>query len=477
LYFLCAMLPSMEVNRPFSDDDWNATPEPVKQYIVQLEQTIVPLTKQVEEVEKHLENLENKPNRNSQNSNKPPSSDPPFNKSKKKRKKSKRKKGAQQGHKGHKQKLLEPTKTENIVPQICSCGCSVFNPDSLQPYYTHQEIELPEIKMDVSHFILHQGKCDKCGKIAKAQIPMEHRTGYGPRLSALVAEMSGIQGESRDTVRNFCNSVLNFSISKGAIQNIIDRASQALEPVYKKIGNIARQEEINYIDETSWFQNGALNWLWTMVNCTVAFFMIHKNRSKEAFMELIQDWTGILVSDNYGTYVKWVNLRQTCLAHLIRKAKGLSEKKDKVTQKFGENVMKELQLLCHWAKDPPDEKQWREFYQRFIDLIFDHREIKGETGTLARSLIKHIDSLWVFLEVNQVEPTNNRAERAIRFGVLWRKRSKGTQSEKGNRWVERILSFKQTCQMHSLPSFPLLVDAIESFFKEQEPDLSWLNRE
>ena len=107
-------------------------------------------------------------------------------------------------------------------------------------------------------------------------------------------------------------------------------------------------------------------------------------------------------------------------------------------------------------------------------MIFDHHQQKNEAGSLARSLIKQIDSLWVFLEVSGVEPTNNRAERVLRFGVLWRKRSKGTQSEKGNRWVERVLSFKQTCQMRSLPSFPLLVDAIDSYFKEQKPNLDWI---
>jgi transposase len=322
--------------------------------------------------------------------------------------------------------------------------------------------------------ILNKGKCHNCGKIVKAKVPKEHQSGYAPRLSALIAEMSGIQGNSRETVRTFCKSVLNFSISIGAIQKVVDRASAALIPIYDKIGQLARENDINHVDETSWFRNGKLNWLWVMVNSTVAYFMIHKNRSKEAFLELIQDWKGILVSDNYGTYKKWVHLRQTCLAHLIRKAKALSEAKDKVSQNFGKKILKELQLLCHWAKAPPDQDQWCEFYQRFIDLIFDHQQQKNEAGALARSLIKQIDSLWVFLEVSGVEPTNNRAERVLRFGVLWRKRSKGTQSEKGNRWVERILSFKQTCQMRSMPSFPLLVDAIDSYFKEQKPNLDWL---
>lgn len=464
----------MKANRPFSDDDWHSTPEPVKQYIISLEQTIALLIKKVEALEKRTEKLESSVNKNSQNSSKPPSSDGPFKKPENKRKKSKRKKGAQKGHKGHKQELLEPTQQQIILPEDCDCGCATFIPGTQESYYTHQEIELPEIKMDVYHFILHKGKCQECGQLLKAKVPQGHQTGYGPRLSALIAEMSGIQGNSRETVRTFCKSVFNFSISTGAIQRVVDRVSAALEPIYDRIGELARKSDINHVDETSWFQNGALNWLWVMANCTVAYFMIHRNRSKEAFLELIQDWTGILVSDNYGTYVKWVHLRQTCLAHLIRKAKGLSEKKDKVTQHFGREIVKELQLLCHWAKDPPDEEQWREFYQRFIDLIFDHHQEKGDAGTLARSLIRHIDSLWVFLEVSGVDPTNNHAERMLRFGVLWRKRSKGTQSEKGNRWVERILSFKQTCQMRSLPSFPLLVDAIDLFFKEQKPNLSWL---
>jgi transposase len=86
-----------------------------------------------------------------------------------------------------------------------------------------------------------------------------------------------------------------------------------------------------------------------------------------------------------------------------------------------------------------------------------------------------MDSLWVFLAQHGVEPTNNRAERALRFGVQWRKRSLGTASAKGNRWVERILSLKETCRLHARATYTVLVDAITSFFQGHRPDLSWLN--
>src|SRR5262245_8958480 len=67
--------------------------------------------------------------------------------------------------------------------------------------------------------------------------------------------------------------------------------------------------------------------------------------------------------------------------------------------------------------------------------------------------------------------------RALRFGVLWRKRSLGTASDKGNHWVERILSLKETCRLHARATYTVLVDAITSFFHGQQPDLSWINGE
>jgi transposase len=441
---------------PFSEGDWQQTPRPVQAFLVAL-------VKRIEELERRL-------NQDSNNSSRPPSSDSPFKK--KARKEKKRKSGAKKGHQGHRQVMLEPTETVHVKPERCCCGNREFG--DTKPYYTHQEIELPEIEMKVTHFILHEGRCRACGKINKAQVPAGHQSGYGARLSALIGEMAGIQGNSRATVQGFCSSVLNMTMSKGAVQKVIDRVSEAIKPYYEGIGRVAREAKINHIDETSWFMNGVLMWLWAMANTAVAFFMIHPRRSKEAFSALIEDWAGILVSDGFKVYQQWIELRQTCLAHLIRKARELSQRKDSEIAAFGRWAMAELQRLCHMAHAPPSVGQWRAFYARLSRLISENHDRKDSAGKFARRLVREMDSLWVFLEVQGVEPTNNRVERALRPGVLWRKRSQGTASDKGNRWVERILSLKQTCSIQSRPTFPILVEALECYFKEQNPDLSWI---
>jgi len=302
----------MEIKRPFSLSEWLAIPEAVRTHIEAQDQAIQELITEVKLLNKRIEQLENRLNQNSQNSNKPPSSDGPFKRPQKKGDKKKRKRGAQKGHKGYRQQRLKPTRIIKIHPQHCSCGNGDFRSSRLKSYYTHQVIELPKIPMDVTHYILQQGKCQQCGQTVKATLADEIQSGYGPRFSALIAELSGTEGMSRQAVQRFCNSVLDVPISVGGIQKVLDRASEAIKPIYERIGRIARTSGVNGIDETSWFENGKLKWLWTMVNKSVCFFLVHPNRSQKAFEALIEDWNGILISDDYGVYKNWVNHRQLC---------------------------------------------------------------------------------------------------------------------------------------------------------------------
>jgi len=464
----------MSIQRPFSEADWLATPQPVRQYVQSLEQRIEQLEKSVLQLLQRIEQLESRLNQNSQNSNKPPSSDPPYQRPAREVKKSKRRRGGQKGHKGHRQQMLKATEILTMAPGPCSCGCTRQRVGSLRSFYTHQWIELPEIAMQVKHVVLKKAQCSSCGRWVKAQLPREYQSGYGPRFSALVAELSGIQGISRQAVEDFIENVFAVPISTGAIQKVIDRVCEALAPVHQAIGAAVRRAPVNHVDETSWRQAGVLKWLWTMTNCQAAFFMVHSNRSRKAFEALIENWTGILVSDNYPLYRNWVNQRQVCLAHLIRKASGLAERTDGGCRRFGEQLKNFLQQLCAFAHAPPGKKKWTEFYTQLMLLLWLFEGAQDDAGRLSREILREIDSLWVFLDEAGVEPTNNRAERALRFAVLWRKRSNGTQSEKGNRWVERLLSFRQTCRLRSQATFPLLVDTLNAYFKEQTPNLSWL---
>jgi len=447
------------------DEDWQQTPPSVRSLVSRLQQIIAQLVERVEELEARL-------GQNSQNSSRPPSSDPPQQRAKRKKSKGKGKPGAKKGHKGCQQSVLEPSKTVPVPPPVCPCGGQEFV--GLRAFHTHQHIELPEIKMDITHFILQEGECVVCGTTRKGSVPEGFETGYGPRFTGLMGELSGSQRSSRRAVKDFCQSVLGIPISVGAIQRCVDRVSQAILPYYEAIAARARSLTVNHVDETPWYQHGVLAWLWVMVNHTVGFFSVKASRSKKAFEELIGHWAGILVSDAYGAYRKWAQQRQTCLAHLIRRAKGLSERKDAAISRLGERVAGELDRLIQWAHAPPTQGEVTTWYARMCHLVDQYRGRKDEAGKFARHLEAEMAHLWVFLLEEGVEPTNNRAERALRFAVLWRRMMQGSFNGKGDRWVERILSLRETCRLRAVPTYPILVDALRCSLQNKAPDVSWI---
>jgi transposase len=245
--------------------DWQQTPLRVRRVM----QTL--LTR--------LDALEARLHQDSSNSSRPPSTDTPATKRQRRTTAAARRKpGAKPGPPGHPQVLLEPTLTVSRFPQACPCGHQGCV--ALTPYHTHQVIELPVIRPEGMHWLLHQGRCRSCGTLCKATVPGDQVSGYGPRLTGFVGEMAGIVGASRSAVQDLCASAFGIPLSKGAIQKMVDRVSAAILPHYTAIGDVVRTSLVNYIDETSWLTSGDRRWLWVMANPLGAYFQIHLHRSR-----------------------------------------------------------------------------------------------------------------------------------------------------------------------------------------------------
>jgi transposase len=213
-----------------------------EQTLLMMHQLIVLLFVVIQQQTARIAALEARLSQNSRTSDRPPSSDPPFV-TKPSFSTTKGTPGAKPGHSGHRQALLAPTEIIEVKPEPCACGQREF--PATTPYYTHQVVELPEIRMAVTHVVLHETRCSRCGHILKAELPAQYRYGYGPRLTALIGELSGSQRDSRSTVQEFCQSVLGVAISLGAIQRSVDRVSEAIRPHYEAIATKARQAPVN----------------------------------------------------------------------------------------------------------------------------------------------------------------------------------------------------------------------------------------
>ena len=92
-----------------------------------------------------------------------------------------------------------------------------------------------------------------------------------------------------------------------------------------------------------------------------------------------------------------------------------------------------------------------------------NRDVRGT----CRELYEHGQWLWTFLRHEEIEPTNNAGERALRHAVIWRKLSFGTQSATGSRFVETMLTVIETCRQQGRNVFAFLTAAVEAHLGHQ----------
>ena len=86
----------------------------------------------------------------------------------------------------------------------------------------------------------------------------------------------------------------------------------------------------------------------------------------------------------------------------------------------------------------------------------------AKTSGTCKRLLKVKAALWTFVDHEGIEPTNNFGEQIIRIGVMWRRVSFGTQSERGNRFVERMLTVTATCRQQDRNVLDYVTAAVEA---------------
>lgn len=449
---------------PISTEDWEKTPATVQAVIPllweenqALKVQMVQLQNQVEKLQAEVAKLRERVSKNSQNSSKPPSSDPPQTPRYPKSEPSGEKKGGRKGHHGHGRKLKGPEEVSRIVkslPTVCKdCGTLLMGEDP-EPE-RHQVSEVPKIVPEIVEYQRHTLKCRVCGARNQAEWPKEMPTGsFGERLQGLIGYLGGRFGVSQRDMEEMLETVFQVEIGLGSIPAQQQRVSQALkQPVEAAQKYVQTQKAVN-LDETGWHELAKQVWLWVCTTPSVTVFRIFQGRSGSGAAELLGDhYAGTVGSDRYSAY-NWLDplYRQVCWAHLKRDFQAWVERggESAVVGRMLLARLKQFFSLWHRVRDGTLSRvdfqtAMRPIRDEVVGLLeigtlLDHRE----TCRTSHNILKVKQALWTFVDREGVEPTNNAAERALRRGVIWRRRSYGTQSKNGSLFVERILTTVMT---------------------------------
>jgi transposase len=428
-----------------------------------------------------IEELAEKLERNSGNSHHPPSSDGPGAAARGKRRptkgKSKRKRGGQKGRRGAHRSLVEPGKVDETVDLFpCACeGCAAALPrvpDSDARRY--QQFEWLLGRGWVKEWRRHEVECLRCGHRTLAafdpqQIPASP---FGPRLVAHVAMLTGAYHLSRRATQRLLREMFGIDVSLGAISKMEGRASAALESAYEEAVGEAQQAPVKHADGTTWLLAGITMSLWTFASAMTTVYRIFDDGCRDTIRPLFGKLVGILVSDRASVFGFWdMALRQVCWAHLLRKFVAFSER-DGPAGELGREMLTYAALVFdywHGLQDGTLTRDefvaWMRPVQRQFEAVLQ-RAVAAELPRMSgscRDILAHRDALWTFVTHEGVEPTNNHAERELRPGVLWRKRSFGSQSERGLRFVERVMTVVHTARKRGIDVLDFVVRSVAAY--------------
>ena len=443
----------------------NKLPDTKDQRIAELEKQLAQALVMIQKLQKEVEELKRAGKRQAA----------PFARRKwvERPKKSGRKKG--QGQFSHRAKptIKQITETKTAKLHGCpECGGKVREIHKHDQY----ETDIPVIEVKTTHFITYSGYCGECHKRVRSRHPDQtsQATGaagvlVGPRAKALATDLKHRLGVSYGKVSEVLQDAFGLQVSRSGWCQSDQKLSNTAQPVYEALLEMIRQCSVVHADETGWRIGTLAAWLWVFTNREATVYVIRANRSSDVVIDVLgQEFKGILASDCFLAYDEkrlsaW--LKQKCVSHLLTDLKEMKESKSGRALQFARQMTIVLQeaLALKRQKSSLDPftffQRTRDLETRLDALIAPHRRLSDQDNArFAKRLRKHRPHLLRFLYVNELDATNNLAERMLRPAVITRKTNGCNRSKLGAAAHAILSSVLVTCRQHSIPILDYLVE-------------------
>jgi len=396
----------------------------------------------------------------------------PFRRRERKPKSEHKPSGRRPGH--DPARRMEPPQVDQTVQTPlgkCCPGCGGCLVDWAE--HVHYVVDIPPVIPVVVAHTTESATCSGCGQrwnSQPAELPST-ATGaagvmLGHRAAALATQMRTQLGAPLRKIAAYFTQVFGLPISHGGVLGLLKRANKALEPTHSHLIEQLRKSSGVCVDETGWRMANESAWAWVFTSSNTTCYVINKGRDHGVVLSLLgSDFDGVLQSDCFLAYLPLPYKKAKCLAHILKALKELEALQTEDDVGFSRDsiaLLKEAiglerqrektspevySILCRGLENRLDQLLAREFT--------DSMNLK-----LAKRLRRYRDEWFVFLYNEDVEPTNNQAERQIRPFVLQRKISAGNRSEWGAGLQARIMSVFSTAAQRGLSFIDLLVKAL-----------------
>ena len=312
----------------------------------------------------------------------------------------------------------------------------------------------------VRHFRVHVGHCRRCGRRVQGRHELQTSDALGaaasqigPAAQAAAVVLNKQAGLSHGKVSAVFQNLFGIALCRGASARIGLRAAARLEPDYRAILADVRASERLSADETGWRIGGWPAWLHDWVGDRATAYAIDPHRSAAVLERVIGgDWDGILSHDGFASYDRFTGaVHQQCVAHVLRRAREMLETATRGAVRFPRQVIELFTDAIHLRRrhlrgelSADDLAATRDRFDDRLLALTERPRADPANERLAEHLWRHSHEWFPFLTDPTIEPTNGRAEQALRPAVVNRKVWGGNRTAAGARAQGVVMSVLET---------------------------------
>ena len=322
--------------------------------------------------------------------------------------------------------------------------------------------EIPPVRPHVVKVITYHALCPVCGPVETSH-PLQTSYGQGaakvqlgPRALALSACLNKVHGLTMRKTCRVLQDLCGLRLTAGGLSQALFRVAGRVKAVYEDLVETIRGSPAVFADETSWWVGGPGYWLWVFTTAEQTVYRVDHSRGSQVVREILgEDFGGMLVSECLSSYDPAEYTKHKCIAHHLRaisKAMDLAGTTDRGYLLEWKCFFHGVIALYHLREvlGREDFAAKRCAMERWSDALLSKPVGQSGDVSVRNRLLKQRRHLLGCLYEPAAEPTNNRAERALRSAVIARKISCGNKTERGRDCWQILSSIGATCQQQAI---------------------------
>jgi predicted RecB family nuclease len=320
------------------------------------------------------------------------------------------------------------------------------------------------IRKAIIEFVGGQGYCTKCQKY---HIPPDIRKiginqFYGRGIKAWVVYQRVAVRVPYELLSEALEEQFNEKIPAKSFVTFIKDFSKYYAGTEEIITQQLLKSQFVHVDETPVNIQGINQYVWVFTNENYVFFRLTETREATIVHEFFSDYKGVLISDFYPGYDSICCKQQKCWVHLVRELNDdlwktpFDTEYEKFVVRVKNLIIPIMETIQKYGLKKRNLNKFKKQVDEFYQEVIVGKNYKSElTLKYQKRFVRYCNSLFTFLEEDNIPWHNNTAERAIRQ-LIKQQQISGYFHASVTKDYLLLLGIRQTCRFQGKSFFKFL---------------------